>query len=91
MECLPICCRSQELDRIGYAGERPCGGQPVHAFFEAHIEQGPLLEANGCVIGVSENRSEGEILASIPAGIILAIIYLIAAAVLGGIFSYSPY
>ena len=45
---------AQELDRIGYAGERPCGGQPVHAFFEAHIEQGPLLEANECVIGVVE-------------------------------------
>ena len=43
---------AQELDRIGYAGTRPCGGQPVHAFFEAHIEQGPLLEANECVIGV---------------------------------------
>jgi N-carbamoyl-L-amino-acid hydrolase len=42
----------QELDRIGYAGERPCGGQPVHSYFEAHIEQGPLLEANDCVIGV---------------------------------------
>jgi N-carbamoyl-L-amino-acid hydrolase len=43
---------AQELDRIGYAGTRPCGGQPVHTFFEAHIEQGPLLEANECVIGV---------------------------------------
>ncbi|PON15550.1 Zn-dependent hydrolase [Candidatus Entotheonella serta] len=42
----------QELDRIGYAGERPCGGQPVHSYFEAHIEQGPLLEAEGQVIGV---------------------------------------
>ncbi len=42
----------QELDRIGYAGERPCGGQPVHSYFEAHIEQGPLLEAEAHVIGV---------------------------------------
>ncbi len=42
----------QELDRIGYAGERPCGGQPVHSYFEAHIEQGPLLEAEQRVIGV---------------------------------------
>lgn len=42
----------QELDRIGYAGERPCGGQPVHSYFEAHIEQGPLLEAEGRLIGV---------------------------------------
>ncbi|GIX47407.1 MAG: Zn-dependent hydrolase [Candidatus Tectimicrobiota bacterium] len=42
----------QELDRIGYAGPRPCGGQPVHAYFEAHIEQGPILEAEGKTIGV---------------------------------------
>jgi len=42
----------QELDRIGYAGDRPCGGQPVHAYFEAHIEQGPILEAEQRVIGV---------------------------------------
>ena len=42
----------QELDRIGYAGTRPCGGQPVHAYFEAHIEQGPILEAEKQVIGV---------------------------------------
>jgi N-carbamoyl-L-amino-acid hydrolase len=42
----------QELDRIGYAGERPCGGRDVKAYFEAHIEQGPILEAEGCTIGV---------------------------------------
>lgn len=42
----------QELDRIGYAGDRPCGGQPVHSYFEAHIEQGPLFEAEQRVIGV---------------------------------------
>jgi N-carbamoyl-L-amino-acid hydrolase len=42
----------QELDRIGYAGTRPCGGQPVQTYFEAHIEQGPLLEAEARVIGV---------------------------------------
>src|SRR3954466_8410006 len=34
-----------ELQRIGYAGERACGGRPVGAYFEAHIEQGPILEA----------------------------------------------
>ncbi len=33
----------EELARIGYAGEAPVGGRPVHAFFEAHIEQGPIL------------------------------------------------
>lgn len=42
----------QELDRLGYAGARPCGGQEVKAYFEAHIEQGPILEAEGCTIGV---------------------------------------
>src|SRR5947208_12723304 len=42
----------QELDRIGYAGLRTCGGQPLHAYFEAHIEQGPILEAERRVIGV---------------------------------------
>jgi len=42
----------QELDRLGYAGMRVCGGQPVHAYFEAHIEQGPILEAEKRVIGV---------------------------------------
>ena len=42
----------QELDRLGYAGVRVCSGQPVHAYFEAHIEQGPILEAERRVIGV---------------------------------------
>ncbi len=41
-----------ELARIGYAGTAPVGGIPVAAFFEAHIEQGPVLEAEGTPIGV---------------------------------------
>lgn len=41
-----------ELERIGYAGSAPVGGRPVHAYFEAHIEQGPILEAEEKVIGV---------------------------------------
>ena len=41
-----------ELARIGYAGDLPCGGRPFGAFFEAHIEQGPILEAEGKAIGV---------------------------------------
>ena len=41
-----------ELERIGYAGTEPVGGTPVAAFIEAHIEQGPLLEAEGKTIGV---------------------------------------
>jgi len=42
----------QELERIGYAGEHAVGGYPVHAYFEAHIEQGPILEAEEKTIGV---------------------------------------
>ncbi|SMF29748.1 N-carbamoyl-L-amino-acid hydrolase [Tistlia consotensis] len=42
----------EELQRIGYAGEAEVGGRPIRAFFEAHIEQGPILEAEDKVIGV---------------------------------------
>ena len=42
----------EELKRIGYAGSELMGGRPVHAFFETHIEQGPILEAEGQTIGV---------------------------------------
>ncbi|MDC8016268.1 Zn-dependent hydrolase [Tahibacter soli] len=42
----------EELKRIGYAGDIPCGGRPIHAAFELHIEQGPILEAEGKTIGV---------------------------------------
>ena len=42
----------EELERIGYAGTEPMGGRDVHAFFEAHIEQGPILETEGQTIGV---------------------------------------
>jgi N-carbamoyl-L-amino-acid hydrolase len=45
-----------ELRRIGYAGEAPMGGVSgapgFDAYFEAHIEQGPVLEAKGLPIGV---------------------------------------
>jgi N-carbamoyl-L-amino-acid hydrolase len=46
----------EELARIGYAGDAPMGGAAGEpgfgAYFEAHIEQGPVLEANGLPIGV---------------------------------------
>jgi len=42
----------EELQRIGYAGEAPVGSRPVKAAFEIHIEQGPILEAEGITIGV---------------------------------------
>ena len=41
----------EELKRIGYDGAAPCGGYPVAAFFEAHIEQGPILEQENVQIG----------------------------------------
>ena len=41
-----------ELARIGYKGTEPCGEHPLGALFEAHIEQGPILEAAGVPIGI---------------------------------------
>jgi len=41
-----------ELARIGWRGEEPVGARKMHAFFELHIEQGPILEAEGVDIGV---------------------------------------
>jgi N-carbamoyl-L-amino-acid hydrolase len=41
-----------ELERIGWVGEEQVGARPMHAFFELHIEQGPILEAEGKQIGV---------------------------------------
>jgi beta-ureidopropionase / N-carbamoyl-L-amino-acid hydrolase len=40
-----------ELSRIGYAGLEPCPARPPHAYLELHIEQGPVLEAEGITIG----------------------------------------
>ncbi len=40
-----------ELERIGYRGPTPCPGLIPHAFVEYHIEQGPVLEQEGVVIG----------------------------------------
>ncbi len=41
-----------ELERIGFAGSSPCPAMPPAAFVELHIEQGPVLEAEGAEIGV---------------------------------------
>jgi len=41
-----------ELARIGWRGEEETGARKMHAFFELHIEQGPILEAEGKEIGV---------------------------------------
>lgn len=42
----------EALQQIGYAGEHPVGNTPIHAAFELHIEQGPILEAENIEIGV---------------------------------------
>lgn len=42
----------EELQRIGYAGAEEVGGREIHAFFETHIEQGPILEAEEKTIGI---------------------------------------
>jgi len=40
-----------ELIRIGYKGSAPCKKWPVHCYYEYHIEQGPILEKDGKLIG----------------------------------------
>jgi len=41
-----------ELKRIGWRGDEPVGERKMKAFFELHIEQGPILEAEGIDVGV---------------------------------------
>ena len=41
-----------ELERIGCLGTQTPGDHPVGAYFEAHIEQGPVLEDHDKTIGV---------------------------------------
>jgi N-carbamoyl-L-amino-acid hydrolase len=41
-----------ELERIGFRGDDICGDHPLDSYFELHIEQGPILEAEQKVIGV---------------------------------------
>ncbi len=48
----------EELERIGYAGSAPVGGRPVDAYFELHIEQGPILDAKGIPVGVVSGTYE---------------------------------
>ena len=40
------------LRDIGYAGDAPVGGRTLDAYFEAHIEQGPILEREDKIVGV---------------------------------------
>ncbi|CAN7190893.1 Zn-dependent hydrolase [Phyllobacterium sp. LjRoot231] len=41
-----------ELERVGWKGDEKVGARKMHALFELHIEQGPILEAEGKEIGV---------------------------------------
>ena len=41
-----------ELKRIGYLGEAPTRDHVFSAFFECHIEQGPILDSEGIAVGV---------------------------------------
>lgn len=43
---------AEELRRIDHLGAAPARSYPVRAAFEAHIEQGPVLEASGRTIGI---------------------------------------
>ena len=42
----------EELERIGYAGDKEPGSRAIAAYLEAHIEQGPILESAATAIGV---------------------------------------
>jgi N-carbamoyl-L-amino-acid hydrolase len=42
---------ADELERTGYAGDTPCGSFRARAYFELHVEQGPVLEEEGLAIG----------------------------------------
>lgn len=41
-----------ELVRIGYKGDAPAEKKDIHAYYEYHIEQGPVLEREGKTIGI---------------------------------------
>lgn len=45
----------EELKRIQYAGKMACGEIKPHAFIELHIEQGPILEREGIMIGAVQD------------------------------------
>lgn len=42
----------EELERIGWKGDERVGERKMHAYFELHIEQGPVLEQEGCDVGI---------------------------------------
>jgi N-carbamoyl-L-amino-acid hydrolase len=42
----------EALQRIGFAGPEPVGGRPLDAYFELHIEQGPILDEQAVDVGI---------------------------------------
>lgn len=42
----------EALESIGYRGEQPAQAFPIHACYELHIEQGPILEEEATDIGL---------------------------------------
>ena len=48
----------EELQRIGYHGDLPVREHAFSAFFECHIEQGPILDREGIAVGVV-NAAQG--------------------------------
>lgn len=45
----------EELERIGYAGDKEPGFLKPHSYVELHIEQGPILHKEGIPAGAVEN------------------------------------
>ncbi len=41
-----------ELERIGYNGKKPCRAGEIDAYYELHIEQGPILDLEKRDVGV---------------------------------------
>jgi N-carbamoyl-L-amino-acid hydrolase len=41
-----------ELERIGYNGKTAVGGRGIDAYFELHIEQGPILDREAVPVGI---------------------------------------
>lgn len=44
----------EELERIGYKGDKPAEPEDLHCYFEIHVEQGPFLEQADLSVGVVE-------------------------------------
>jgi len=42
----------RELSRIGYDGKSAVGGRAIDAYFELHIEQGPILDREAVPVGI---------------------------------------